>query len=434
MIKRILILIVLLGIGDIYAQENTASPYSFFALGDVKFKGVIENRMMGGLSIYADSIHLNLQNPASYSNLKLTTYTAALSFDNLSLKSENNSENATTVSFDYLSLGIPLGEKMGAGLGLLPYTAVGYRLESVDDSQPQSVTDRYTGEGGLNRVYFSLGYAITRDLSVGVTGNYNFGKIENTSLRIIEDVELSTKEVNRSNVNGLDFNFAVNYKKLLAKGHTIYASFLYAPETKLTSENFRTLNTVSFTPLGAEIIRDSEVIDLEAIDLENTELTLPYSTTFGLGFGKQKKWFAGVEYKFQNMSAFSNPFVDVTNYEYEDASRITVGGFFIPKYDSFTNYWSRIVYRAGLRYEKTGLRINDTSINDFGISFGVGLPLGSYVPNTKSLAFASFFSNINIGFDIGRRGTSDFGIQENYFNLNISLSLNDKWFVKRKYN
>ncbi|MCB0374380.1 MAG: hypothetical protein KDD04_00515, partial [Sinomicrobium sp.] len=119
MIKKILAAITLLGITAVYAQENTVSPYSFYALGDVKFKGTIENRMMGGLSVYTDSIHLNLQNPASYGGLKLTTYTAALSYTGLRLKSDNARESAGTVAFDYLSLGINQSKKIGFGLGLM---------------------------------------------------------------------------------------------------------------------------------------------------------------------------------------------------------------------------------------------------------------------------------------------------------------------------
>lgn len=57
------------------AQQRTSSPYSFFGLGQQTFKGTIENRSMGGIRTYSDSIHVNLRNPASYGNLRLTTYT-----------------------------------------------------------------------------------------------------------------------------------------------------------------------------------------------------------------------------------------------------------------------------------------------------------------------------------------------------------------------
>ena len=55
-------------------------------------------------------------------------------------------------------------------------------------------------------------------------------------------------------------------------------------------------------------------------------------------------------------------------------------------------------------------------------TLGVGLPLGGT------------FSNVNIGFELGKRGTTNAGlIQENYANFTLALSLNDRWFVKRKF-
>ena len=82
-----------------------------------------------------------------------------------------------------------------------------------------------------------------------------------------------------------------------------------------------------------------------------------------------------------------------------------------------------MTYRAGLRHENTGLIINSKSIEDTAVTFGLGLPvLGS-------------FSNVNLGFEYGRKGTKDANlVRENYINFTMSLSLNDKWFVKRKYN
>ena len=126
-------------------------------------------------------------------------------------------------------------------------------------------------------------------------------------------------------------------------------------------------------------------------------------------------------------------FVNNTNssFQYEDSNRFSLGGFYLPKINSISSYWKRVTYRAGLRFEKVGLAIdgsgsgtNFTSINDFGMSFGLGLPL-------KQL------SNVNLGFEYGKRGTTSNNlIQENYFNFRLSLSLTasgaQSWFVKRK--
>ena len=122
----------------------------------------------------------------------------------------------------------------------------------------------------------------------------------------------------------------------------------------------------------------------------------------------------------QKISNLTNRTFELENISYNDAVKYKIGGFYIPKYNSLTSYYKRIVYRAGIRFEETGINLNGQDINEFGISFGVGIPVGR------------LFSNVNIGFEIGKRGTTDFGlIQENFFNTFISLSFNDRWFDKR---
>jgi hypothetical protein len=164
-------------------------------------------------------------------------------------------------------------------------------------------------------------------------------------------------------------------------------------------------------------------VDLNAMGLNTTDLKLPSKSSFGFGFGAPRKWFAGVDYTFLKTSQLTNRLVVIDNSTFKDASTISVGGFFIPEFDSFNRYWKRIVYRTGVRFENTGLKINNEVIKEFGISFGVGLPVGR------------IFSNANIGLEVGKRGTTKANlVEENFVNFQISLSLNDRWFEKRKFN
>ena len=188
----------------------------------------------------------------------------------------------------------------------------------------------------------------------------------------------------------------------------------------MVSDNAERLGSFSVNN-GQEI----EVIDVDlaASNLERTSLKVPTRTTLGLGFGEDRKWFLGAEYSFQEFSSFENDFLGITNVVYEDANSVILGGFYVPNYTSFSTYLNRVTYRAGLRYDQTGLVVNNEEINNFGITFGFGLPLGNN------------FSNLNLGFELGRRGTTDAGlIEENYLIINLGLSLNDKWFNKRKIN
>ncbi|HEY5688369.1 MAG TPA: hypothetical protein VIS27_08705 [Yeosuana sp.] len=436
MIKKLVLVFVAFITIQSYAQQGTASPYSFYGIGSLKFKGTVENRSMGRLSIYTDSIHINLRNPASFASENLTSpgfngesrpvkYTVGGGFSDLNLKSETSSAKASSSTFNYLALSIPVG-KFGVGFSLLPQTAVGYKLENLNDEG--DLINQYRGEGGLNKVNIGIGYLLAKGLSIGIDANYNFGNIQNNIVEYSYDadgliLQYQSKEGNRSDLSGINFNLGLSYKTKLNDKLELVSGLTYAPESNLTSNNQRIISTLTINPAtGTEFLVNSFEADLDAQGLKKTDLTMPSKLSFGAGIGKPRSWFVGAEYTAETTSKFFNPLYSSLTTKYEDAYNISLGGFFIPRYNSFNSYYKRVVYRAGLHYENTGLNINNESINEFGISFGLGLPVGD------------LFSNANLGFEIGKRGTTKNNlIQENFVNFQLSLSLNDRWFQKRKY-
>ena len=412
MLKRIIIVVFILITSISIAQEGTTSPYSFYGIGTLKFKGTAENRAMGGVSVFTDSIHLSIQNPAGVADLGLVNYAIGGSHRFNTLNTAEDKQQATTTSLDYIAIGVPMG-KFGASFGLIPYTSVGYKLESSSIN----TTTQYTGTGGLNKAFVAFGYQITPDLSIGVDANYNFGNIENVAFSRQEEIQYATREFNRSDLLGFSYNIGATYKTMVSSDLQLSTGVTYTPETSFTSENSRTIATILETPTGGQ-----GVVDIRDIEVADTDFTFPSQFTIGAGIGKPKHWSVGVEYGNQKTSNFTNRTFDLDNVVFKDAAKYRMGGFYIPNYNSLGNYWQRVVYRAGIRFEGTGINVNGQDINEFGITFGVGLPVGR------------LFSNINLGFEIGRRGTKDFGlVQENFFNTFLSLSLNDRWFEKRYY-
>jgi hypothetical protein len=438
MIKKLVLVFIALFAIQSYAQETTASPYSFYGIGTLKFKGTVENVSMGGLSIYKDSIHVNLRNPATYGGSNIESFknesrpvkfTVGGSHTSTSLKTDSSSDNVKSSTFDYLALSVPVG-KFGFGFGLLPYTAVGYRLETNNDEG--KLDTRFRGQGGLNKAFLSFGYQITNELSAGVDANYNFGNIQNNTIEFGynsegEMLQTQSRETNRSDLSGVNFNFGLHYQRMITDKLELQSALTYAPSSDLNSNNQRSFSNITINgTTGAEFAVNTIEADLAAAGLAETSLNLPSRFSFGAGIGAPRKWFAGVEYTRQNTSEFSNILYKNTGSSFEDASTISIGGFYIPKYNSFSSYWDRVVYRGGLRLENTGLQVQNESIKEFGISFGVGIPVGT---NKNP------FSNANVGFEIGKRGTTKANlIEENFLKFKISLSLNDRWFEKRKYN
>ncbi len=413
MIKRFLIIVALFTTVISAAQERTSSPYSYYGIGLTNFKGTVENQSMGGLRIFSDSIHVNLRNPASYGKLKLTTYTVGASQQYTTLDNEESSETVRNTSLDYLAIGIPAG-KINFGLGLIPYTSVGYRILSSNEE----TANRFIGRGGLNKVFLTTAYAVNDNLSFGVDLNYNFGNIQNTQSIFQRGVQYGTREINRTDLGGFNLNFGVDYQKSISNKLTFFTAATYTPEMSITAERMRNIATVTLNVQGREIVTSENDFTFPEGDK-----TFPAEYTFGAGIGGRNKWFLGAEYT--NIQSEDFDFVSgptVVDYSYENAAQYRLGGYYIPQYNSLTSYFSRIVYRAGIRYEETGLQLNNEGINEFGITFGLGLPAGTN------------FSNANIGFEYGQRGTTSSGlIKENFFKLSLSLSLNDKWFVQSRF-
>ncbi|TDN95322.1 hypothetical protein DET49_102209 [Salegentibacter sp. 24] len=416
MIKRFIVIVAVFFTVVATAQENVSSPYSYYGIGLTTFKGTVENRSMGGLSMFSDSIHLNLRNPAAYGRLRRTTYAVGGSHDRLTLNSDNAEDNAKVTSLDYLAIGVPVGGNLGFGIGVLPYTSVGYQILDVRED----VASRLEGRGGMNKVFLSAGYQVIPSLSIGVDANYNFGNLQNRRTIVREDVQLGTRDISRTDLLGFSYNFGADFQQKLKNGLNLHASATFSPTTTIDAENTRSLATIAFTGRGELVVEER---DLEVAD---SELQLPSKYSLGLGLGKSNTWFFGGEY----VSTDDNSFLSVngaggTNANFAKAAQYKFGGYFIPEYNSITNYFNRIVYRAGFRYEETGLSVNNQDINEFGITFGVGLPVG---PG---------FSNINLGFEYGQRGTTDSGlIQEDYLRFSVGLSLTEarRWFERRKFN
>jgi hypothetical protein len=417
MIKKFSALVLLLISTISWAQDNTASPYSYYGLGEIKFKGTHDVRAMGGVSVFNDSLQLNIANPASFSKLKSTAFTIGANSSFSKFNTNEVTEKAQRTNIDYLAIGFPYG-KFGFTFGIMPYSAVGFKIENTaiqTDNTERNI--RNLGNGNLNKIYFGAAYNITKKLSFGFDLGYNFGDITTEYVESIYSpivLQLRSREKNNSKINGISLNTGFLYKTKINSKLDLNAGITYHPEATLNSENERKIATIIYNINGAELISEENTIPVN-----DTKLKIPTKFSFGLGIGENKKWAIGSELTFTNNNSMTNRFGSIQNVSYENSTKVAIGGFFVPKYDSFSNYLSRIIYRGGFRYENTGLVLNNKSINDYAVTFGLGLPIG--------------LSKINLGVELGKRGTTTSGlIEENYVNVTVGLSLSDLWFIKRK--
>lgn len=408
MIRQFFIILAVFCTLVVSAQENTSSPYSYFGIGLPSFNGTAENRSMQGLSIEADSTRLSLQNPATLGRLQLTTISVGASQQFNNIENEQDKESLRKTTFDYIGIGIPVG-KVNFGLGIVPESAMGYKIK--DDADTYS--SNFSGRGGLTRLFLSAGYQVHKNLSVGVEGAYNFGNVQNENILFQEDIQYGTREKNRSDLSGFSFKLGAQYEARLSEKLWLQSAVSYSPKLKFDSENFRQIATIQG---NGTVINESE------ISLANTSFDTPSNLRIGAGIGERKKWLVGLEYQNIGKASYTNTSFSPNNITYKEANAYRVGGYYIPNYKDITNYFSRITFRAGLRYQEMGMSINQEDLDEFGISFGLGLPAGRYM------------SSINIGAEYGQRGTTAAGlVKEEFINVYIGISLNDKWFIQKKF-
>ncbi len=418
--NKILILTFFLISSFSFSQVGTGSPYSFIGFGETNFRGNHSNRAMGGLDVYIDSIHPNINNPASYSTLKATTYSIGLNYRKNNISNDSETQKITTSSIDYMGVSIPT-KKFRFGFGIIPVSSIGYLLNESNQSIAENqVINRFSGEGGLNRAFLNVGFRVLKSIHVGFSTNYSFGDILYEKNQLIKGIQNGSYLESELSLSGISYKFALNSIMKLNKIQ-IHSHFSFEPEGNLKSKNRQVIYTQSVLTESTSV---GEVIEPD-LSLRGTDETIfksPKSISFGSGIAMDKKWFFGGQITNISNSSFVNDFINQPNIEYIDEKRVNFGGFFIPDYSSITSYWKRIVYRFGYRTDKKGYLINNESINENVITFGFGLPMAGV-------------SNTNVTFELGKIGNKNNNlVEENYWTMRVGFSLNDIWFIKRKYN
>jgi hypothetical protein len=396
MIKKILVAFLLLTSVTFLAQRTNSSPYSYFGIGEEFSETTVEQSSMGGIGVAFNHYkYLNFTNPAAYSDLRYTTYSFGILNNDLTVKSGTSKQNVNSTSLSYFALAFPIGNKAGLSIGLQPVSAVGYSLTNsiTDDNGELSEISSFSGNGGVNRVYSSFGIKVAKGFSVGLEADYNFGNVDNSILNRRSNVSLGTKFDEITVIEGTSVKLGVQYQKELKNKLILNAgaTFKLGNSLKVTGDDY--LYSLTFTGSPKDTVSSNKI---------NGKFNLPLKSIVGIGIGKYDNWYAGLEYENQEAISTTGLVASTSGaYRYGSSNRISLGGFYLPKINSISNYWNRVTYRAGARFEKSGLMVdgsgnntNFTPIDDFGISFGLGLPLQR-------------LSSVNLGFEFGKRGTTN---------------------------
>ncbi len=405
------------------SQIGVNSPYSRYGVGDLTSRQNAYNFSMGGISYAVSSPRfVNPNNPASnhaFDSLSFV-FTGGIASQLGRLRTDEMSSDGEYITLGYLLFGFPITHWLKTSIGITPYSNVGYNIIDEQELEDIGKTDfYYLGSGGLNEFFLNTSVQVHKNVAVGAKMSYLYGKDELGRLVSFPDSSnmLNTRLDNYIEVGDLFFGLGIQYNKDIGRNLTLGLGTLYLPQQNIkTTENYLA-RTYFGNSLDVGFFKDT--IDSR---IENEgNITLPQKFGFGVMLQKGGNWMIGADYEWENWSQYKA--FNVVD-SLQNCMRFSFGGEFSPlKADGVGNYFERMTYRFGFRYNQTYLNLRDTKIKEFGISFGFGLPL----PRTSS--------NVNLGVEIGKRGTTTSGlIQENFIKFTLGVSINETWFIKRKYN
>lgn len=412
-----------------FGQVTNKSPYSFFGIGENNQQISVASAGMGGLSVALNrNYELNFANPALLSNLQFTVFDIGTKTQFLTLNDGSQTQNSSVTNLSYLNAGFPISKKMGFMVGLQPNSSVGYDISigtyNAEDELIEA--NRFNGNGGTNRFFMGLGYNIYKGLSVGMETEFIFGNIENNIINQRAEVQLYTRYKTQTKISGTAFKLGASYKKEFSKGLELNVESSVKLENSFSTESSEYFYTFLYGSYGEESPQDTLFDNTNMIG----KITRPLALHTGIGIGKPDIWYAGIEYNKQNPWVFDGELIKSPKINYTSRSQFSFGAYYLPKKNSISSYWERVTYRLGARFETPGIAFDVdgngdsfSNMKDFGISFGLGLPVGNQL------------SKVNLSVEYGKRGEKANGlIQENYVNLRIGLNLAEKWFQKSKIN
>ena len=202
------------------------------------------------------------------------------------------------------------------------------------------------------------------------------------------------------------YNFSVllgaQYTFLLPNGRKITWGAIFQPKFDFDAKTEKTV-------ISYDTIRSTD----------NNDFSMPMTIGTGFVYQFSERILAGFDYKYQawsNVRYFGEK-------PFSDRNKISFGAEIQPNNNS-KNYLNRIFYRIGANYSNFYAKVNDHNLNEYGISAGFGLPLKRGLNPT---VINAVFEYVNMG------AVSSNLIKEQYFKFTINTTINERWFVKRKF-
>lgn len=422
-ILAILILLFITSTSLVAQNTRVNSSYTRYGLGDISFGNYNKNFAMGSIGAAYNNPHvINYLNPASYAAFDSLSFLfdASLYMNQTEISTSTANFKTQYSSLGSITAGFPINKWCKVSFGLLPYSSVGYNMQSgkfktTIDTIYNDMQNKFEGNGGYNLLYLGSGFKVFKNLYIGANVNYVYGSLNRINSRISNDTAYAYNVLKNYDARAKDIfvTLGIQYMHKLSSNNQLIFGLSYTPKRSLNADVENTTYLFRGSNFSYSDIKDT-VIENNS----NGKITFPSTIIGGVAFKHSNKIWTGIDFKMQKASEIS---IFEVKDSLKDAIQVAWGLEYVPKATS-KNYFQKINYRVGARFNQTPYNLYETQVNEYGISFGLGLPLRKNK------------STINLGFEFGERGKVEKGItKEKFYRIMLNISMHERWFVKSKY-
>lgn len=419
---------IFLSAGLVFSQTgayNSYSPYSVFGIGNIAKEGTAYNKTMGGVGIAGrDNRYINYINPAAITARDTLSFMVdmGLSSSNKVFR-QNNMKSANNVfNISNIVVSLPLYKKSAMVFGISPYSDVGYNFSYYNINPDYGFhTYNSSGDGSIYQLFGGAAVTLWKNFSLGAQAIYYFGNIDKTT-------KMDFSSPGFRNISG---GYVMQLEAVAGKFGVQYSIPI--------SDTYFTIGATYRT--GSKIrgfVREFKYASLSSktdtlshkVDTLSKVGNVRFAGEYGIGFSlhKKEKWNFEINYTFSDwrrsgfdlQPGFAN--IGDSKFSTTFSQSVKAGFEYIPNRNDIRYYMRRCAYRIGAYYDRDYYKLDGNTINSYGLTFGVTLPV------------FRLYNGLTLGVELGQKGNLNKNmVMEQYIGFSIGFSIHDIWFIKQRY-
>jgi hypothetical protein len=412
--------VVALFLGALIAASSAVagsggSAYSLLGLGDIRYVPGARAAGMGytGIGLAAPQ-YINGMSPASWFKIDRTRLEGSALYEGFGSTDGVTSRYLARLDFHGALLAIPISPAEGIVFvgGFVPYSNVSYDtytsgsyLRTGVDTVNLPYRLHHVGVGGITRGVVGLSWLPAPSVALGASFNYMFGTLTSSIQQIPTQAGIGGGTIDNNEATS---GTSVTVGALITGFGGVSESLapLSLGVIVTTRANLHTEDDITYT----------YTLERDTAGQRLGRVAIPFSYGIGLGYQASDRWTLAADYFAQPWSR--GDFEGVTPAGIRDSYRVGIGAERSGSKELNAGWLDRIAYRFGFMYHQTYYILNNTPINEWGVTAGMAFPL-------------SGDSRLNVAGEYGSRGSTGNGlIEDKIWRITISLNISDLWFVR----